>query len=300
MAITIRSVRYFVAVCEAHSVAGAAQLVNISQSAITEAVKELEQDVGVALFERHARGMGLTHAGHQFLRHAHRILASVREAKEALSVRPDTLTGLLNIGVTPLLTGYFLPQLLERYRRVFPKVAVRVVEDQRSYLEHMLVNGELDIALLMVSQLENRLALDSSVIVHSTWCAWLPLNHPLCRVNIVPLLDLADEQIILTKLDELEDATQAYWASAQLKPEIVVRTSSIEAVRSLVARRVGITILPDIFYRPWSLEGERIEWRPIKENMPPLEIGLAWRGGLTLSEPTQNFLVVAQEQARTR
>jgi DNA-binding transcriptional LysR family regulator len=242
--------------------------------------------------------MGLTHAGHQFLRHAHGILASVREAKEALSVRPDTLTGTLNIGVTPLLTGYFLPQLLERYRRVFPKVAVRVIEDQRSYLEHLLVNGEVDIALLMVSQLQNRLALDSSVIVHSSWCVWLPVDHRLCKLNCVPLADLADEQIIVTKLEELEDATQAYWTDAQLKPDIAMHTSSIEAVRSLVARGVGVTILPDIFYRPWSLEGERIEWRPIKENLPPLEVGVVWRGGSTLSEPTQNFLAVAQEQAR--
>jgi DNA-binding transcriptional LysR family regulator len=300
MAITIRSLRYFVAVCEARSVAGAAQLVSISQSAVTEAVKELEQDLGIVLFERHARGMGLTHAGHQFLRHAHGILASVREAKEALSVRPDTLTGTLNIGVTPLLTGYFLPQLLERYRRVFPKVAVRVIEDQRSYLEHLLVNGEVDIALLMVSQLQNRLALDSSVIIHSTWCVWLPVNHPLCKVHSVPLADLVGEQIIVTKLEELEDATQAYWADARLEPDVAMRTSSIEAVRSLVARGLGVTILPDIFYRPWSLEGERIEWRPIKENLPPLEVGVVWRGGSTLSEPTQNFLAVAQEQARPR
>lgn len=300
MAITIRNVRYFVAVCEAQSVAGAAQLVSISQSAVTEAVKELEQDLGVMLFERHARGMGLTHAGHQFLRHAHRILSSVREAKEAISVRPDTLAGTLNIGVTPLLTGYFLPQLLERFRRVFPKVSVRVIEDQRSHLEHLLVNGELDIALLMVSQLENRQALDTSIIVHSAWCVWLPINHPLCRVNAVPLVELTDEPFILTKLDELEDITQSYWLNSKIKPVSSVRTSSIEAIRSLVARGVGLTILPDIFYRPWSLEGERIEWRPIKEPMPTLEVGLAWRGGSKLSEPTQNFLVVAQEQSRTR
>jgi len=54
------------------------------------------------------------------------------------------------------------------------------------------------------------------------------------------------------------DATQAYWAGARLKPDIALHTSSIEAVRSLVARGVGVTILPDIFYRPWSLEGERL------------------------------------------
>ena len=65
-------------------------------------------------------------------------------------------------------------------------------------------------------------------------------------------------------------------------------------MRSLVANGVGVTILPDIFYRPWSLEGERIERRATREIIPALEIGVAWRGGLKLNEPTQNFLLIAR------
>jgi DNA-binding transcriptional LysR family regulator len=71
-------------------------------------------------------------------------------------------------------------------------------------------------------------------------------------------------------------------------------------VRSLVANGAGATILPDVLYRPWSLEGERIEQRPLAESIPALEIGVAWRGGLAQSEPTQNFLMIAQEYARVR
>lgn len=109
MTITLRNLRYFTAVAEARSIAGATLLLNISPSAVTEAVRALETDLGTELFERHTRGMLLTHAGHQFLRHAHQILQSVREAQQALSIRPDTLSGELNIGVTPLVTGYILP-----------------------------------------------------------------------------------------------------------------------------------------------------------------------------------------------
>src|SRR3981189_3740333 len=113
MAITIRGLRYFVAVCEAQSVAGAAQLVNISQSAVTEAVKELEQDLGAVLFERHARSTTLEPGRNRFLRHAHRILASVREAKEELGERSHRLAGRrIAVRLESLLTGYFLPQLL--------------------------------------------------------------------------------------------------------------------------------------------------------------------------------------------
>ncbi len=280
--------------------AGATVMLNISQSAVTEAIKTLEADLGAILFERHARGMVLTHAGHQFLRHAHQILESVREAKQALSVRPDALAGSLNIGVTPLVTGYFLPALLDRYQRVFPKVSVNVVEDERPHIEHLLVNGELDVALLIVSQIENRQALNSYAVIQSNWRVWLPVSHRLCAQETVAFADLEGERVITAKLEELEVATRPLWDDARRQPGQVIRTASIEAVRSLVANGAGATILPDVLFRPWSLEGERIEWRPLRENVPALEIGVAWRGGLKRSEPTENFLVIAQEYARMR
>ncbi|MET0546178.1 MAG: LysR substrate-binding domain-containing protein [Caulobacterales bacterium] len=295
----MKNVRYFIAVAEARSVAGATLLLNISQSAVTEAIKALETDLGAALFERHARGMVLTHAGHQFLRHAHQILESVREAKQALSIRPDALAGTLNIGVTPLVTGYFLPVLLDRYQRVFPKVKVHVVEDERPYIEHLLVNGEIDVALLMVSLIENRQALDAYPVIQSSWRVWLPVSHRLCEQEAVSAADLKDECLIMTRLEELEGATRPLWAAVG-QPQQIIRTASVEAVRSLVANGAGATILPDVLYRPWSLEGERIEWRPLKEAIPALEIGVAWRGGLKRTEPTENFLLVAQEYARMR
>ncbi len=87
MAFTIRQLQYFVAVAEKGTVSGAAQNLSISQSSVTEAIKELESDLGVELFERHPRGLNITHKGHQFLRHATKILADVSDAA-AFSRRP--------------------------------------------------------------------------------------------------------------------------------------------------------------------------------------------------------------------
>ena len=70
MAFTIRQLQFFIAVAEQGTVSGAAQNLSISQSSVTEAIKELEGDLGVELFERHPRGLNITHKGHQFLRHA--------------------------------------------------------------------------------------------------------------------------------------------------------------------------------------------------------------------------------------
>jgi len=299
MAISLKNIRYFIAVAEAESITGAAHELNLSQSVLTEAIKALESDLATSLFQRHARGMGLTHAGHQFLSHAHQILASVRNAEQALSARPDSMTGSLNIGVTSLVTGYFLPYLLGRYRRMFPKVEIKVIEDQRDYIEHLLVNGELDVAVLIVSNLQNRQALESEVLVESPYRLWLPLNHPLGELASISIEEMVNEPLVLLKLDELEDTTTATWRLAGHRPNVVLRTESVEAARSLVASGEGLSILPDMLYRPWSLDGDRLEARSLLEPMPSLQVGVAWRRGLHQSETTKNFLLVAREHSRS-
>ncbi|WP_410497806.1 LysR family transcriptional regulator [Chitinibacter sp. S2-10] len=299
MSFSFRNVRYFIAVAEAESITGATQTLNISQSVITEAIKTLEAELGVSLFQRHARGMVLTHAGHQFLRHAHEILAVVRNAQQALSARPDAMAGQLNLGVTGLMSGYFLPYLLDRFRRTFPKIDVRLVEDQRGFLEHLLVNGELDLAIVLASNVENRLALEVEVLQETPWRVWLPSNHSLLELGSINLNEIANEAMIMLKLDELDDNTSAFWRAAGLNPKVAMRTQSVEAVRSLVATGAGLSILPEMLYRPWSLDGDRLEMRAIQQEMPVLEIGVAWRRGSKLSEAAQHFLIVAREFARS-
>jgi DNA-binding transcriptional LysR family regulator len=300
MTISLKNIRYFIAVAEAESVTGATQTLHISQSVVTEAIKTLEADLGVTLFQRHARGMVLTHAGHQFLRHAHTILAAVKNAQQALSARPDAMAGAVNIGVTSLVCGYFLPYLLDRYRRVFPGVEVRVVEDQREYLEHLLVNGELDVAVLLVSNVENQQALECEALLESPWRAWLPASHPLLAESQIALASLADEPLIQLRTDALEQPTQHIRRATGVRPRRVIQTASVEAVRSLVATGAGLCVLPDMLYRPWSLEGDRLEMRPVVDPIPPVAVGLAWRRGSGMSEAAQNFLVIAREHSRLR
>lgn len=300
MAISLKNIRYFLAVAEAESITGATQTLHISQSVVTEAIKTLESDLGVTLFQRHARGMILTHAGHQFLRHAHNILAAVKNAQAALSARPDTMAGEINVGVTSLVCGYFLPYLLDRYRRVFPGVDVRVVEDQREYLEHLLVNGELDVAVLLVSNVQNQQALECEPLLQSPWRAWLPASHRLLDESHIALASLAEEPLIQLRSDALEQPTQHIRRATGIRPRRVIQTASVEAVRSLVATGAGLCVLPDMLFRPWSLEGDRLEMRPIVDPIPPVEVGLAWRRGSGISEAAQNFVVIAREHSRLR
>jgi DNA-binding transcriptional LysR family regulator len=206
------------------------------------------------------------------------------------------VAGHLTVGVTSLVAGYYLADLLTRFQRAYPNVVIRVMEDERPYIEHLLVSGEIDVGVLILSNLEDRHALQTEVLTHSPHRLWLPAQHPLLEHDSINLADVAYEPLIQLNVDEMERNAQRLWRGAGLQPTITLRTASTEAVRSLVAAGLGVSIQPDMTYRPWSLEGDIIEARPIADLNQTLDVGLAWRRGTSRPALVDPFLTVAREQ----
>lgn len=300
MNITLKQIRYFIAVSERRSVSGAARDLSISQSAVTTALRQLEAEVGAPLFLRTPKGVALTREGHQFLRHAKRIMGAVVDAGHAIRVHADTVNGTLTLGVTNMVAGYYLADLLARYRRIYPNVTVKVVEDQRRFIEHLLINGEVDAAVLISSALESDDALACEVLQRSPYRVWLPANHPLLSHERVALSDVAAYPVIMLSADDMHQLTSMQWRQAGIQPNVVLTTSSIEAVRSLVGTGIGIAILPDMTYRPWSLDGDRVEMRPLGEPLPTVDVGLVWRKGSSVTDTARYFIELARDYSRTK
>ncbi|TLX10443.1 LysR family transcriptional regulator [Rhizobium sp. MHM7A] len=300
MAFTLRQIQFFVAVAEQGSVTRAAQNLSISQSSVTEALKELETDLGVELFERHPRGLTITHNGHQFLRHATKILASVSDARTSFSGQQSALSGTLNIGVTSLVAGYVLSDLLARYRRACPGIEVSAIEDNGGYLEHLLVGGELDVAVMVISNLRDRMALQAEILETSPYRLWLPMGHPLVSADIISVADIAREPLIMLTVDEIEENTGKLLSALGARPHVAFRTRSVEAVRSLVATGAGVALLPDLVYRPWSLEGDRIESRDVSGSLPVVQVGMVWRKGSSLPQAARDFVGIAESMRSGR
>lgn len=297
MNITFRQIRYFIAVAEARSVSGGAGAVGISQSAVTDAVRTLEIETGVTLFHRHAKGVTLTREGQQFLRHARSIIGAIADMAGGVGRDLDQTEGQIRIGTTPVVTGYFLADILSRFQRQFPRVEITLVEDNRAYIEHMLVGGELDLALLIVSNLEQRHAIDHEVLLRSECRTWLAPSHPLADADGLALAQLENEPVIALQLDELEGLIDGIWNTFDHPPRVTYRTSSMEGVRSLVGTGAGITLLPDLVYRPWSLEGDRVIAKRTRESLPTVDIGMAWRR-LTRHSEAANLFMEAVHQHR--
>lgn len=287
---TLRQIRYFVAAANSGQVSRAARDLNVSQSAITTAIRQLEEIVGSELFRRHANGVSLTHDGTIFLQHSRRVFAAVEEAVHAPRALRSDLSGKLRVAMTYTVTGYFIPPYLERFTRDFPKVQLHPVETSRGEIESGLVSGLYDIAVLLTSNIADQEGLEFETLFRSVRRLWLPTNHPFLDQKSVALTDIADEPYIMLTVDEASNTAQRYWNQAGARPNTFLRTSSVEAARSMVANGMGVTVLSDMVYRPWSLEGRRVETVTLSTPVPTMDVGLAWPINVDLSPPAAAFL----------
>lgn len=289
MPLSLKQVRYFIATADSGQVSLAAMQLNVSQSAVTSAIKQLEETLGVALFRRHASGVSLTAEGARFLTHARNIMAVVGAAERAPLTEDAAMAGHVKVGVTYTVAGYFLPRYYARFRRANPRVTVELVELPRTALEERLMDGTLDMAVMLVSNLGERKHLAYETLLRSRRRLWLPAEHPLLSKETVTLNDVASEPYAMLTVDEASQTAERYWKPTGLEPSVIFRTSSVEAVRSFVADGIGVTILSDMVYRPWSLEGQRIELRNIVADIPSMDIGIAWHPGQDQSPATRRF-----------
>ncbi len=298
--ITLRQFRYFVAVAECGSVAAASRMLSIAQSALTKSLLELEDELGSTLFERSSRGMALTPQGHRFLGSARKVLGSVADALRLHAGEPAAPGGMLSLGVTSLVAGYYLSELFSRFRRSNPQVEVFVTEDTPQFLEHLLINGELDVAIMVSNALSEPQAMVSETLARSPNRVWMASNHALTARDEITLAECAACDQIVLEADRIDELMTGVWARHQLKPRVILRTSSLEAVRSLVGAGAGIAVLPDILYRPWTLDAEHVEVRPLRDEIPTVDVGLVWRRGSGLKSAAAEFIELARESSRTR
>lgn len=277
MPLTIRQLKYFVAAAELGQISQAAIQLAISQSAITTSIRDLENSIGTQLFERSARGVVLTHSGRNFLNHAYIILSSV-DAALSMHNLESTVTGRVTLGASYTVISYLLPYHLKRLAQIYPHIEIQVDELKRDSIEEGLLAGRYDMGVLLTSNVMNP-SLAVEPFFASARRLWVESQHPLLELDSVSLEDVAREPYIMLTVDEAAETSILYWNETAYQPNIRLRTSSVEAVRSMVANGSGVAILSDMVYRPWSLEGRRIETIHLRDHIPAMSVGMAWQKG---------------------
>ena len=274
MTYNLKHLKYFIATAELGQVSRAAVELSVSQSAVTAAVREIEAILGTQLFVRSAQGMTLTGAGRQFLATGYEIVAKVEDSLRVA----DTigLQGSLKIAASYTVIGYFLPAHLDRLSRVMPDVRLQVREMTRQTLEEALLSDQIEIGVALTSNISHP-ELVKETLLSSPRRLWLSSRHQFAGREELKLADVANEPYVMLTVDEAAHTAMRYWSGTNFSPNIILRTSSIEAVRSMVSNGLGISILSDMVYRPWSLEGRRLETAEIADTVPAMDVGLVWR-----------------------
>lgn len=289
MSLTLKHLRYFIAAAETGQISHAAMELNISQSAVTTGIQGLETTLGVRLLARGAAGVSVTPQGARFLSRAKAIIAAVEEATRSPLGEEGAVTGQLRLGLTYTVAGYFMARHYAAFRRIYPGIALELLEQPRPAIENALVTGGLDLAVMLTSNLGNAGELASETLFRSRRRLWLPSEHRLLSAPEIHLADVAREPYVMLTVDEAGRTAGRYWDQFGLAPKVVFSTSSVEAVRSMVAAGMGVTVLSDMVYRPWSLEGQKIELRQTVEPIPSMDVGLTWANARPLSPPAQVF-----------
>lgn len=288
--ITLRQIEYFISVADTGQISRSANLCAVSQSSMTIALKNLEDAVGVSLLQRHAKGVHLTRAGERFLRHVQNATLSVDRAIAAAQEEPEQISGNVRIGVTETISAYLMPMLLSTVTQRFGNLTIDVVEDGREAIEQNLIDGHIDIALILISNSAEASDLKYETILRSPRRLWTHPDHPLQDAPRVTLEDVARENYLLLDMDEHVQTFGKYWGKYGVTPNVRMQSKSIEAVRSLVALNQGVTILSDLVYRPWSLEGNRISRRDLSIPVPTMDVGAVWRGTGAMPTPSKVLL----------
>ncbi len=267
--------RYVLAVAEHQNFSLAAQVCHVGQPALSQQVAKLEKELGVALFQRNARGAVLTEAGQEFVLRAREILQLSETLESEMSVFAGLRRGTLNLGVITSLQCIDFGGLLSGFCSTYPGISVNIVQGGTHDLLRQLAERKLDVAFVNrpVSGLPGGIAFQS--LGTDLYRLAVPETHPLAKKTTVSLLDFKDTPFIFHQAGQVaaQLCLQAC-RDAGFEPNIVCRSSSPTMGLYMVRGGLGVALLPSEEFRARNLDG--ISELALQETICK-EVGVAWR-----------------------
>ena len=233
----LNQIKYFIAVAEAGSTTRAAEMLNLTQPAITRGIHQLEEEIGVRLFERLPRSIRLTRLGEAYLRHARAVFVQLDNARAEMSYLAENPVEEIVIGAGPTWLRATLPEVVSDLSRAFPEVSIRVRGGYDKQLLTMLDRGEVAFVLTETSRNRARSDLDQEPLIHCEYVVAGRRSHPLAgnwKAKLSQLLNypwaMPDQAV--SALDRLRGL---YLATSLPAPEPVIRSTSLNFILKLLA-----------------------------------------------------------------
>jgi LysR family transcriptional regulator, benzoate and cis,cis-muconate-responsive activator of ben and cat genes len=297
----LRHLRYFVAVAEAENVLRAAtQKLHVSQPAVSRQIRDLEDELGVQLFERTGKSVKLTGAGFLFLKEAGAVLARTDEAVRNLRAFAEAGETELQVGYTPALRTRILSPALHAFQHEMPNVHVKLHDWSSEKIVTGLRDGRLQLALIVRPSKPAQLRdLRYEELIRERVRLAVPENHPFARRRSVSLADAAKEPFVgLTREDfpDYHAYLAAIFAPTENEPRVIEEHDSLTSVISAIEAGTGVGVAVDAL--GYSI-GAKVKLVRLTPEPKPLSFGIVARKG-QLSPATEKFWRYAKEAASSR
>jgi len=280
--VNLNQLRYFVSVAENGSFTKAAASHFISQTAITQQIHALEENIGTILLNRNSRPVSLTPAGRVLLKEAREILGRMDAALIRTREASTGLEGELRLGYTKGYEHSDLPKYLRRFHREYPNVLISCYRCDTDALAAGLIGGDYDVIFTWDStNLRQEETLQLQVMEQVPLRVALYANHPLARRSELTRRDLKQENILFMSPsgtgDSFGDAFYIrLYQQAGYQPNILLRSNDMESILMMVAAEEGISIVPE-YSHPWDVGTENVVFVPLAGEGETEEILIAWR-----------------------
>lgn len=272
----LRHLRYFVAAAECENVSRAALKLHVSQPALSRQIHDLEEELGISLFERSAKSVRLTQAGNTFLAEARAVLD---RAEQALNVaRAIAAAGQteLHIGYAPTPTVRIMPPTLRRFQAQLPHVRIKLHDLSTEEMLSGVRSGKLELAFLVRPNRKALRGLRFEELARDTMCLAVAPSHKFAKLRSVTLEQAAREPLIVLsqkEYPEYHDYLETLFAPAKSKLHISEEHDSAGSLIAVVESGAGVAVVPQNFA---CSAGPRLKLLPITPDPEPLSIGAIW------------------------
>jgi LysR family transcriptional regulator, cyn operon transcriptional activator len=295
--VELRHLRAFVEVARSNNVSRAAERVGLTQSRVSQQLKELETALGTALFTRVGRRLTLTPAGRLFSDHALEVLGKLDVAVRAVGDVSDGARSHIRVGVVPACNLAFMPALLASLHELRPGYTVSLDEGSANDLEHEIEAGRLDVGIGFLPHASRSIRYHR--VLREKFALIVGRKHPLAEQTVLPIAALEEVELaLLPGRFFMRQLIEQILMSHQTRPRIQFEISSVPAIiRTVQSGGVG-TLLPP-FVVPHAEASELVAVR-LEGRQPTLQVGVMRAAGAGRNAPVEQFVELAIELIQRR
>ncbi len=276
---TLTELRYLVALARERHFGRAAEASHVSQPTLSAAIRKLEEELGMPLFERRPREVKISPEAEALVAQAQRILEQVEQLEQMAHERHDQLGSPLRVGAIFTVAPYLLPVLIPRVREEAPEMPLFIEENYTHVLRTKLERGDLDAIIVALPFSGGGLV--RARLYEESFSVLLPADHPWTAQETITPDQLLDETLLLLGeghcfRDQVLELCPAIDSERQ-KNLVQIEGGSLETLRHMVASGMGITVLPDSAVHHNNYESGTFAVRPFVQPAPSRTIALVWR-----------------------